>query len=379
MNLAGICAFVLAKPTSASILSFEWVPPGSACISRREDAPLSPRGPRGPGVQLNTRLSARKAKIMSKKITLLAGITLTGLSGLSVVACSDDGGTEAGVQPAAPLTRPLTPGTGQGANGAQASQNGQVANNGATNNAANNVDNTNTGAMGQTSGAMGQTSGAMAPASTTMAPVGGNIPIGAGFAITPEAGYVAGMTNGLGIQGSFYTFSDSSDGAVGTSAIAPETFAAEVGSSSICVSGTAAAIPPDPADPGNFLYGDVWGAAVGFNLANPGDAIGGPGPWARGGITGFSYTLSGADIPTGMRFTVKYDGEPENADQYCSGVVGGAGPQTNLFANVSQACWEAGGVALPASDLVALQWGIVAETAGPVTFDFCIDDLTAIQ
>lgn len=196
------------------------------------------------------------------------------------------------------------------------------------------------------------------------------IPTGEGFALSPTNGWIAGTTNAVGIQGSFFPLSDVADG--GSTTIAPASFEAVTGP--ICISGTASQVV-------GTAYDVYWGGGVGLNLADPGMGNGEPGPWNRGTVVGFRYTLTGPTIPpaTALRFQAEFPGK-DPGTPYCAEVAATNGtPVTTLFSQITEACYAAGGAVLPATvGLTAIQWQVATNTTAPTPFDFCITDLTAI-
>jgi hypothetical protein len=206
----------------------------------------------------------------------------------------------------------------------------------------------------------------------------GTIPVGTGLLLKPDtSGWVAGTTNSVGIQGSFYTFSDAAGTPPGTTTIAPATFTAVPATGAICVSGSASAVLDGP----DMLpaYGQYWGGGVGFNLADPG-AMMPLQPWSRGNVVGFSFNITGTTIPVGTQFRFKatfYEGGVIN-EQYCaSDVISGA--NTFMLNEIVAACWELGGAPMPiTAQLGALQWQVATVEMVPTPFNFCIENLTAL-
>jgi hypothetical protein len=188
--------------------------------------------------------------------------------------------------------------------------------------------------------------------------------------LSPTNGWIAGTTNAVGIQGSFFPLSDAADG--GTTTITPASFEAVTGP--ICVSGTASQVIGE-------AYGTYWGGGVGLNLADPGMGNGEPGPWPRGTVVGFRYTLTGATIPpaTSLRFQVDYPGK-DPGTPYCAEVAATAGtPVTTLFSGITEACYAPGGAVLPPTvGITSIQWQVATNTTAPTPFNFCITDLTAV-
>jgi hypothetical protein len=193
--------------------------------------------------------------------------------------------------------------------------------------------------------------------------------------LTPDpTGWVAGATNGAGIQGSFYTFSDAAGTPPGVTAIAPTDFS-DVADTTICASGMASEVPDDTG------YSQFWGGGVGFNLADPGNMTGAQ-PWNRGNVVGFSFNITGANIPPAAQFRFKatfFEGAAVNSD-YCAPIAA-AGPNSFQLSQVVNQCYTGGLGAPPLAPtalLESLQWQVATVIGQPTPFDFCIENLTAI-
>lgn len=201
---------------------------------------------------------------------------------------------------------------------------------------------------------------------------GSVIPTGTGLAITPTNGWVAGTTNGVGIQGAFYTFSDAAGTPPGDTTMTPASF--EAAGETICVSGVASQVQGTPP-----AYGQYWGGGVGLNLAEPGAMM--PAlPWDRGNVTGFSFNVTGTAIPAAFRFKATfYEGAAINED-YCVGAA--AGPNSIRFDQIVNECYVGGLGApalAPAAQLSAIQWQVATVVEESTPFDFCIENLTALM
>lgn len=295
---------------------------------------------------------------MTSRFTLLFAVAgIATLAGCSAPA-------EGGNTPDPPMPTAPPPGSGGSSNlGTGGTDPVGVAQGGTTNTAQGGTANTAQG--GTAPIAQGGTGGA---------PAEGALPTQ--LALTPTAGWVANTTNDVGIQGSFHTISDAAAGGVTT--IAPENFMA-VTAAPVCVSGVASqVVNGDDAMP---AYATYWGGGIGFNLADAGENMNMPQPWDRGRVVGFSYNLTGPDIPAGLRFQMIVVGN--TGDGFCT-VAGTAGPHTTLISGtpadaVAQACWGAPGPAIPATaQLEAIQWQVATVVDGPTTFDFCVENLTAV-
>lgn len=288
-------------------------------------------------------------------------ILLAGIAGLFAAGCSspaEDG--EIADPPTAPPPGFL-PGANQGGTGPV----GQAGSTGAPEVPAAG----NGGAPAPTAG----TGNEPAPTAGAGGTAGGpsTIPTGSGNLIMHDGtGWVPGSSNGLGIQGSFYPFSDADSG--GATTVTLGDFAAAP--TRACASGTASQVVMDD-------YSTFWGGGIGFNLADAGNMMG-AGPWDRGTVTGFSFTITGAAIPPGeqMRFKVTtFENGVTNDAGYC--VTAAAGANTFTFNQLVPECWTNGVNTTPLAStvqIVSLQWQVATVTAAPTNFDFCIENLTAI-
>jgi hypothetical protein len=234
---------------------------------------------------------------------------------------------------------------------------------------------------------------AAAPAGTAgtaaIPPANTEIPVGMGLAITPGLdAWVAGETNGLGIQGAFTAASDGQDDTgAPTETGSTITLDAMTTPGSVCVSGNLATIAPNPATtgPGDaFLWSDYWGGSLGLNLrqvipAGGGEALAAS-PWPQispaGQVTGFTYSITGPTIPPNLRFSVTFVGQPAGST-YCDVLEAGA-TRTDL-SGVLQSCWEAtAATTIPGSDLLTIGWSIVPSETAATPFDFCVSNVQAV-
>jgi hypothetical protein len=266
-----------------------------------------------------------------------------------------------------------------------------------------------TGGTGGAPGGLGQGgTGSLAQGGTGGAPAGGagGAPAaGTGLDLIPNAdGFVFANTNAVGVQGAFFTAADP-----GGSTIAPAAFTGTVANGDVCVSGTAALIPPnpdeDPAVAGDeFEYGTTWGTIVGLNLSQPNDAAtGAPSmiaqPFNRavagqGTLNGFTFTLTpgpgapatGAIPPAAsIRFKTTFPSAPGSAtastQEFClplsAATVAGSTYTVSINSQTAE-CWNAGGAPFSSAQLLSLQLQIVTSTAAAVPFNFCLSDLKAV-
>ncbi len=221
------------------------------------------------------------------------------------------------------------------------------------------------------------------------AAVGGEIPIGMGLNIIPNAmGFVEGATNGLGIQGAFFIAHDGVNAAGMPTTTGSTMTVSYATAGQVCVNGNFPAIPPNPAVVGDFLYSTNWGGGVGMNLRQviPAGGMALPASgWPRttpaGTVTGFNYTLTaqaGSTLPT-LRFTVDFVGKDPGAT-FCQALPLGA--TTAILASTIQSCWGdpllPTPVPLPGADLLTIQWSIIPNTLTATPFNFCLSGVSAV-
>jgi hypothetical protein len=106
-------------------------------------------------------------------------------------------------------------------------------------------------------------------------------------------------------------------------------------------------------------YDVTWG--IGRGLGDLG-AMMGTQPWDPGSVTGFSFTLSGDNIPPSMRFQVEAAGGVAGCVAMDLGATT-AGQKSSSFAQVQQRCWNDAAnppAPLPAGSLTQIQWQVVA-------------------
>ncbi len=290
---------------------------------------------------------------MTKKIALMGAVGLLGL------ACGDDGGTEPGQIPLAPAAPPGLVGQQPQA---PVDTGGQPPVDNVQQPPPVNAQPEQPGAMAPPDNSMLTSGGAMGMVSTEMPVIEG----GEGLELVPTAGFVSAATNGVGVNGYFFTYLDAS----GDTTIAPQEFSMTDGPA-ICVSGSGAQVLNDD-------YSTYFGAGVGLSLNNGGDAVGDQ-PWDPGGVTAFTFDITGPTIP-GLRFQVDLG---QGGDPYCADIPAGPGTKTIALSSNVQACYNppaTQGPAVGAADQpLAIQWAIPTNVNAPTPFDFCIENLAAVQ
>jgi len=204
---------------------------------------------------------------------------------------------------------------------------------------------------------------------------GGTGMLAAGVPLTPTDGWVDGMSNTLMIQGAMFSYADTTS-AMGMT----EDF---IGSNA-CIKGTAAKVemPCTIEPPATDCYGTYWGAAIGLNLNQPIDMTtmmgADPMPYDASALTGFAFEITGAAVPTSLRFKVE-----DGTNEYCTASTTPikAGANTVTFEQLVTQCWMAGGTPATGakSGLLKISWQVVTNAMSTVPFDFCVANVRALQ
>jgi hypothetical protein len=221
---------------------------------------------------------------------------------------------------------------------------------------------------------------------------GGNAsPACPGVAIVPDSrGFVALSSNSLGITGAWYAYYDCNDylyfdagtpmpgvncsNVTAPSPLSPFTPTAPPQGAAgaptrMCTSGTTVAAT-------NFQF--QWGAGIGLDLNNPSttkldfnalDAGAAP-------LKGFCFVLSGARIPA---IRVDLPSDQGITDNWYFETVIKAGVHSILFADTALRQRTATSTAFDPSKLMSIQFEIPSSATAPIPWDFCIDELSAIQ
>lgn len=199
--------------------------------------------------------------------------------------------------------------------------------------------------------------------STTPAEGAAAVP-GTGPDLHVSDGWVDGATNGVGIQGAFFTYADGS-GRTQITADATRT------QSGYCVAGTAAEVLD-----GNFA--GTYGAVSALNLSQQVDStMAGAYDATAHGVVGFGFDIVG-DTGGALRFVVK---QYATHDGFCVDRVpncaSGCRAEFRLD-ELSQNCWTPGGAQPAATSLQALEWQITTTEGADTAFDYCIENIHAV-
>jgi len=216
------------------------------------------------------------------------------------------------------------------------------------------------GGSGGTGGSKGGSggSGGTGGGSSGMGGGGGSGGTGGTTEIVATDGVVVAGTNTVGVVGLWYVFVDKD------STITPQPNGIDFtdAGSDICVTATT-------------RQSDEFGPTLAIDLNRP-DPAGDPLGYvpAEHGVTGFSFTMSGAALPSVLQIT--YAGL--DGSQYCIFTEDTAGSLP--FSATTKDCWNSGGAAgLTTTSYATLQFALpVNYHADGQTFDFCISNLTAL-
>lgn len=188
--------------------------------------------------------------------------------------------------------------------------------------------------------------------------------MGTGPNLIVASDWVDGSTNGVGIQGAFFTYQDPT----GRTQIT----AAQGGSGTgYCVSGTSAEVLA-----GNFS--GTWGAVAALNLYQEvGATAAGSYDATAHGVVGFGFDIVG-DTGGALRFVVK---QFSVHDGFCVNNVPDCGMGCSAeyrIDELTQNCWTPGGATPDATSLAALEWQITTKEGAETPFDYCIENIHAV-
>jgi hypothetical protein len=189
-------------------------------------------------------------------------------------------------------------------------------------------------------------------------------PSGTGPELIVSSGWVDGSTNAVGVQGAFFTYGDGS----GRTSISENPGASQTG---YCVAGSSAQVIG-----GDF--GGTWGAVAALNLSQlPDDETARLYDAEQNGVAGFAFDIVG-NTGGALRFVIKqfmvHDGFCINNVPSCET---GCSVQYRVD-ELAQNCWTPGGPTPNARSLQALEWQITTREAGPIDFDYCIENIRAV-
>jgi hypothetical protein len=176
--------------------------------------------------------------------------------------------------------------------------------------------------------------------------------------------WVDAATNGLDIQGAFFTYQDGS----GRTSIAPDATRTMTG---YCVAGTAAEVIG-----GDF--GGTYGAVAALNLRQEvGSTSTDAYDATAHGVVGFGFDIVG-NTGGALRFVLK---QYATHDGFCIDNVPDCAAGCSVEYRIDelyQNCWTPGGPAPAATSLQALEWQITTKEGAATAFDYCIENIHAV-
>jgi hypothetical protein len=223
-------------------------------------------------------------------------------------------------------------------------------------------------------GGSGGTATGGAPGTGSTASTGGAAPSGVPLIWTD--GWIDSAANSLGVVGAVFDFGDNHS-----------TRTANIAGADACISGEAALVDMacTPMPPATDCYGEFWGTAIGINVNQPIDPateMGGTPmsfDFAAKGVTGFSFEITGATVPSSLRFKV----EDSAAKEYCTPAAVPVIPGVNTihFSQLITECWVAAGAGTVPTGraVVKIAWAVVTNDSSTVPYDFCVSNLVAVS
>jgi len=204
---------------------------------------------------------------------------------------------------------------------------------------------------------------------------GGSSGSGEGCALQPDGtGWVAADTNSCAVQGAWYYYDDCSTSptdCTAHTAPAPDAEGFPNTGGAMCTTGVIAPVND------STEYSTKWGAGIALNLNQPVDSEDknpiGTLPVA---LRGFSFTLSGNQVPSEIRVTFPTAATSETA--HFKTIATGAGSYQVLFSDAAQGSWVVDAVALDSTQVNAIQFQVPSKLSVEVPFDFCVEQLAAL-
>jgi hypothetical protein len=201
-------------------------------------------------------------------------------------------------------------------------------------------------------------------ADPSSAPGAGAVVPSTGPELLVSESWVDAATNGLGIQGAFFTYQDGS----GRTSIAPDATRTQNG---YCVAGTAGEVVG-----GDF--GGTYGAVAALNLQQEvGSTSTDAYDATAHGVVGFGFDIVG-NTGGALRFVLK---QYATHDGFCIDNVPDCASGCSVEYRIDelyQNCWTPGGPSPAATSLQALEWQITTKEGAATDFDYCIENIHAV-
>jgi hypothetical protein len=188
---------------------------------------------------------------------------------------------------------------------------------------------------------------------------------GTGPNIVVANDWVDRASNGVGIQGAFFTYQDPTTRTTITAAPGGT-------GQGYCISGESAEVL-------EMNFAGTWGAVAALNLnQDVGSTAAGSYDAAANGVVGFGFDIVG-DTAGALRFVVK---QYSVHDGFCINNVPDCAMGCSVeyrIEELTQNCWTPGGATPNASALSALEWQITTKTGMATPFDYCIENIHAVM
>lgn len=188
----------------------------------------------------------------------------------------------------------------------------------------------------------------------------------------------------IGIQGALFAYGDD------TTLAGPPMMSQDFVDANACIKGVAAKVPKmcTPKPPATDCYGTFWGAAIGLNLNQPIDpttmkGVDPPLSYDGSAIKGFSFKISGATVPSRLRFKVEGAGAVEFCNPGTKPVK--IGENTLMLSDLITECWTtppkptAMNAESAKSALTKIAWQVYTVDSGTTEFDYCVSDVRVIK
>jgi hypothetical protein len=228
-----------------------------------------------------------------------------------------------------------------------------------------------------------------------------------GILLTPNSiGFYDG-TNLAGVVGAWYSYGDYYDGdgvlampglgscpkagfaeaqcSMVTTPTVSAWFIPDSNGKGMCTSGTAAMVVGVNGGSQDFV--DIWGAGIGFDFNNPGEAAGGVGVKGQydapaHGITGIAFDIDTVPIGGHLRLSFPTQGT-ENAAAYWEGSTEDLSPiapgrQAIRWSEVGGPEWVSSPPPFDPTKLQSVWFQVVSNGSSPVDYSFCITNVTAL-
>jgi len=199
-----------------------------------------------------------------------------------------------------------------------------------------------------------------------------------GALLTPVDGWIDGASNPLHVQGAVYAGADERSA---------QKMSPDFSGSNMCIKGSTAVVDLSctPIPPAPDCWTTIWGAAIYMNL-NQAQMGATPAALDSSVLKGFSFELSGANVPASDN--IRFQIEPEESNNaYCTQYAFKPGINTALLVDLTSEhdpppCIRKGtsgsGATFLASKVARLKWTVTTNKTQEIPYDFCVSDVRAL-